>query len=238
MKNEIVLVTGASSGIGEACARLLSEHGYTVILSARTKKKLQAIEREMADSGKRALTIAGDATKDHDARNIVNESLKTFGAIHAIVHSAGVFRMNRVEATPPEEFRQVLDTNLTSLFYLLRHLLPHFYKQKRGRVIAISSILGKQAYPLETAYCASKWGLMGFLSALREEARENGVTVTAICPGATLTPAWETYPKPLPEGKLIEARTVAETVAFALEQPAAACVDELVITPAKGPIEI
>jgi len=238
MNNEIVLVTGASSGIGEACARLLSERGYTVVLCARTKKKLQAIERELTDRGERALAIAGDVTKDNDARNVINESLKTFGAIHAIVHSAGVFRMNRVEATSPEEFRQLLDTNLTSLFYLLRHLLPHMYKQKRGRIVAISSILGKDAYPSESAYCASKWGLMGFLKALREEARERGVTVTAICPGATLTPSWDSYPKPLPEGKLIEAGTVASAVAFALQQPPAACVDELVITPAKGPIEL
>lgn len=238
MKNEIVLVTGASSGIGEACARLLSERGYTVVLSARTKKKLQAIERELTDRGERALAISGDVTKDNDARNVINESLKTFGAIHAIVHSAGVFRMNRVEATSPEEFRQVLDTNLTSLFYLLRHLLPHMYKQQQGRIVAISSILGKEAYPSESAYCASKWGLMGFLKALREEARGHGVTVTAICPGATLTPSWDSYPKPLPEGKLIEAGTVASAVAFALEQPATTCVDELVITPAKGPMEL
>lgn len=238
MKNEVVIVTGASSGIGEACARMLAERGWTVVLSARTKKKLQAIERELTDGGMRSLAIAGDVTKEEEARSVVVESLKTFGAVHAIVHAAGIFRMNRVEATPPSEFRQVIDTNLTSLFFLLRHLLPHMYKQNHGRVIAISSILGKEAFALESAYCASKWGLMGFLNALREEARSHDVTVTAVCPGATLTPSWNSFPGPLPEGKLLQAKTVAEAVAFALEQPKGACVDELVITPAKGPIDI
>ncbi len=238
MKNEIVLVTGASSGIGEACARLLSERGHTVILSARNKARLAALEKEFSDRGKRAIALPGDATREEEARDVVKEALKTFGAVHALVHSAGLFRMGPLEATSAEEFRQVIETNLTSLFYFLRHLLPHFYKQKHGHVIALSSIMGKQGCARETAYCASKWGLMGLLAALREEARPHGVTVTAVCPGATLTPAWDSFPKPLPEGKLMDARTVAEAVAFSLEQPALACVDELVLTPARGPIAL
>lgn len=235
MDKKIILVTGASSGIGEAVAGRLAEDRHTVVLTGRNRKKLEAMERSMASEGKRVVAVAGDLTQEEDARHIVAEALKTFGTLHAVVHSAGVFRMNRIESTPSEEFRQVLDTNLTSTFYLLKYLMPHFYKQGSGHVIALSSIAGKIGFPEETAYCASKWGLMGLLAALRLEAAPKGVKVTAILPGATLTPAWDTFTGPLPKDRLMSAESVADAVLFALSQPAAANVDEIHLMPSRDP---
>ena len=235
MDKKIVLVTGASSGIGEAVARRLARERYTVVLTGRNRSKLETMARTMAGEGLRVVAIPGDITVEAEVRSIVEESLKTFGTVNALVHSAGIFRMNPVEATPTEEFRQVMDTNLTSTYFLLKFLMPHFYKQGAGHIIALSSIAGKIGFPQETAYCASKWGLMGMLAALRMEAAPRGVKVTAILPGATLTPAWDTFTGELPADRLMSAESVADAVLFALSQPAAACVDELHLMPARDP---
>lgn len=235
MDKMIVLVTGASSGIGEAVARKLAALHHTVILTGRDKKKLEAMERSMASEGQRVVAIAGDLRDEAQVRFVVAEALKTFGAVHAAVHSAGVFRMKRADETPLDLWREVLDTNLTSTFLLAKHLLPHFYRQGAGHFVAISSIAGKRGFPAETAYCASKWGLMGFLQALRMEACELGVRVTAVLPGATLTPAWGTYAGKLPVERMMKPESVAEAVAFALGQPPEANVDELLIMPSRDP---
>lgn len=235
MDKKIVLVSGASSGIGEAVARKLAQAHHTVVLTGRDRKRLEAMERAMASEGQRVVAIAGDVTKDEDVRHIVAEALKTFGAVHAFVHSAGLFRVSRLEDTSAEEFRQVMDTNLTSVFAFLKHLLPHFYKQGGGHVLAVSSVAARKGFAGETAYCASKWGLMGFLEALRLEARDRGVRVTAILPGPTATRAWEEFQGWPSETEMLSAETVAEAVLFALGQPEGASVDELVIAPARDP---
>lgn len=235
MDKKIVLVTGASSGIGEAAARKLAHDRHTVVLSGRNKAKLESMAREMAGKGERVVAIAGDLREESDVRHIVAESLKTFGTLHALVHSAGIFRMNRVEAESAAQFREVLDTNLTSTFYLLKHLLPHFYKQNSGHIIALSSIAGREGFAGQTAYCASKWGLMGMLAALRKEASSKGVKVTTILPGATLTPAWDSFIGDLPKDMLMSAESVANAIVFALGQAGPTNLDEILLMPAKDP---
>jgi NADP-dependent 3-hydroxy acid dehydrogenase YdfG len=235
MEKKIILVTGATSGIGEATARRLAASKHAVVLAGRNREKLEEMRRDLASAGQRVAVIAGDLTKEEDARFVVTEALKAFGAVQVLVHSAGVFRMNRAENTTAEEFREVLDTNVTSLQSLLKHLLPHFYKEGFGHVVAISSIAGRIAFPGETAYCSSKWGLMGYLGALQMEAGQKGVRVSAIMPGPTLTPSWETYQGKLIHENMLSAETVAEAVSFVIDQPENVCIQEMLIMPAKNP---
>jgi len=235
MDKKIVLVTGASSGIGEATARALASAHHTVVMTGRDRAKLESMERAMASGGQRVVAIPGDLVHEEQARTVVAEALKTFGAIHALVHSAGIFRMNRLESAPAGEFRQVMDTNLTSMQHLMQVVMPHFTRQGHGHVVAISSIAARVGFPAETAYCASKWGLMGFLAALREEVREQGVRVTAVLPGPTLTPAWGSFKGPLLKERLVLPETVAAAVLFVLGQPPEANIDELVVTPSRDP---
>ena len=235
MDKKIVLVTGASSGIGEAVARRLGAEKHTVVLTGRNRERLVALERAMATKGQRVVAVAGDLTKEAEAREVVAESLKTFGALDALVHSAGIFRISPLETMTAKAFREVMDTNLTSLFLVLKSLLPHFYGRGRGQVVAISSIAGRQAFSDETAYCASKWGLQGFLEALRLEAGPKGVKVTSVLPGATWTPAWQAFEGEVPEEKLLASETVAAAVAYALAQPENALVESLVLRPSRDP---
>ena len=235
MDRKIILVTGATSGIGEATARRLAALKHTVILTGRNRDKIEEMERSMASVGQRVVGLAGDLTREEDARFVASEALKTFGTVHVLVHSAGIFKLSRAEKTGAEEFRQVLDTNLTSLQHLLSYLLPHFYKEGSGHVVAISSVAGRLAFPLETAYCSSKWGLMGYLGALRMEAAERGVRVTAILPGPTLTPEWDGSDGAFDRDKMLTALNVAEAVSFAVGQPENACIEEILIMPSRDP---
>jgi NADP-dependent 3-hydroxy acid dehydrogenase YdfG len=235
MDRKVVLVTGATSGIGEAAARELAGRRHTVVLSGRDGGRIVALERDLSAKGLRVVAIPGDLTRDEEAREVVSESLKTFGEVHALVHAAGVFQVSRVEETPSETFRAVLDANLTSLHHLLRHLLPHFYARSRGHLVAVGSVAGRRAFPLETAYCAAKWGLLGFLEALRLEGRERGLKVTLVNPGPTATPIWKTFPGKAPLDRMLRPEDVARAAAFALDQPEDVLVEEITVTPARDP---
>lgn len=234
MDKEIVLLTGASSGIGRAVALKLADAHHTVIVTARTKERLTPVEKEISARGRRVLALPADLTREEDVRGLVEESLKTFGTVHSIVHCAGWGTIKPVHETSPEEWRRTLDANLTSLFLLTRALLPHFLRRRHGRVVALSSVAGRHAFRDHAAYCASKFGLMGLLGALRAEVRGRGITVTAICPGPTDTPFWEGLGTPRPAA-ILHPEAVADAVLFALGQPESACVEELVIQPSGGP---
>ncbi len=235
MERKVVLVTGATSGIGEAAARELAQRRHTIVLSGRDRGRIVALERELSAKGLRVVAIPGDLAVETDARDVVAESLKTFGEVHALVHAAGAFQVSRLEETSPEVFRAVLDANLTSLQHLLRHLLPHFYVRGRGHVVAIGSIAARRAFSLETAYCAAKWGLLGFLEALRLEGRERGLKVTLVNPGPTATPIWSAYPGHAPLDKMLRPEDVARAAAFALDQPENVLVEEISVTPSRDP---
>lgn len=236
MDKEIVLLTGASSGIGRAVATKLAAADFTVVLTARRSDLLAELEREIASNAGRAVAVPADVTVEDEVRHVVDECIATFGTAHALVHCAGWGAVKPLHETSTEEWRRTLDTNLTSLYFFAKYLLPHFFRQGHGHVVALSSIAGKEAFRDHTAYCASKFGLMGLLGALRKEARGRGITVTAVCPGATDTPYWDNIPGDWPRGKMMTAETVADAVVFALRQPESACLEELVVQPAGGPL--
>jgi len=234
MDAKTIVVTGATSGIGEATARKLAALGHRVFLTGRNRAKLDALKRDLS-AGASVGTATADLAVAEEARALAAEAIRTFGSVDVLVHSAGIFRMGGAELTSAEEFKRVLDTNLTSLQHLMRDLLPHFYERRSGHVVAISSIAGRVGYPAETAYCSSKWGLMGYLSALRMEAGERGVRVTAIMPGPTLTPEWEASKGEIIPENMLRPEDVAETVAFAVGQPQNSCIEELLIMPSLSP---
>jgi 3-oxoacyl-[acyl-carrier protein] reductase len=235
MEKKSILVTGATSGIGEAVARHLAAAGHAVVLTGRNRAKLEEMTRALQGKGLRAAAVPGDLTREEEARAVVAEALKASGTLHVLVHSAGIFSLSPVEETAAGELQRVLETNLVSLQRVLGHLLPHFYEKGFGHVVAISSIAGREAFPGQTAYCSSKWGLMGYLGALRMEARERGVRVTAIMPGPVLTPEWDTYGGTLHREKMLAAGDVAGAVAFAIGQGENACVEELLLMPSRNP---
>jgi 3-oxoacyl-[acyl-carrier protein] reductase len=157
-----------------------------------------------------------------------------WGAADVVVPAAGTTFLAAVEQTTPEDFHDILATNLTGVFLLLRALLPAMKERGRGWIFPLLSVAARRAFPHWGAYCASKWGLYGLIEVLREELKGTGVRVTALFPGATDTPIWDRLPGTWDRAAMISPREVARALAYALESNPSTLVEEIHLGPAGG----
>lgn len=182
LDGKVVIVTGASSGVGEAAARLFAARGANVVLAARTVSKLDALAKEIG-----GLAVATDVTSVDDLRALVDRTLEAYGKLDVLVNNAGFNARGDFAQLDPEGIVAILDTNLKAPMLLTRFALPHLEKT-RGVVVNVASIAGHVPLPGESPYCASKWGLRGFTFAVGEEMRGRGVSLCAVSPGPIATP--------------------------------------------------
>lgn len=190
LKGAVALVTGASSGIGEATARALAARGAHVVLTARRKNRLEkrAAEIRALANGAEALVIPGDLTVRGEAEQIASEALAWKGRVDVLVNNAGAGRMQFLEDFDSQaDIRPVLDLDLAAPIFLTRTLLPAMLQRKSGTIINVSSISGLVGTATSTVYCAAKFGLNGFNDALRSEVRGMGIDVCLVCPGPVRT---------------------------------------------------
>ncbi len=189
IKDKVVMVTGASRGIGKATALLLAEKGAKVAIVARSKTDLEKTLQEIKSKNKNAecLAVVTDVTKEEDIKNLVKATVKKFGRIDILVNNAGI-GINKpvIDFTTPD-WEQTLDTNLKAPFLASREVLPIMIKQKSGQIINISSGAGKNPIANYAAYCASKFGLIGFSESLALEVRNYNIKVSVLLPGTTAT---------------------------------------------------
>lgn len=180
----VAIVTGASSGIGAATARLLARRGYRVTLAARSTDKLQALAAEI---GAGALAVTTDVRRRQDIRHMVDETLRQFGRIDVLVNSAGLGYASWVVEIDPDELREQIETNLIGLIETTQAVLPHMLAQRAGHVVNVSSIAGLLGVPGLSVYNATKFAVNGFSEALRREVGAFGVQVSLLCPGGVET---------------------------------------------------
>ena len=183
LAGQVVLITGASSGIGEATARRLARAGAKVVLAARRLDRLEALAREIDATGAAVLAVAGDITSEADRRILVTEALKKFGRIDALINNAGYGTRGALEMVPVEAIRRNFETNVFSLLALTQLVVPVMRERGRGCVVNIGSVAGKIARPLSSIYDATKHALEAFTDGLRGELQPFGVRVTLIRPG-------------------------------------------------------
>jgi short-subunit dehydrogenase len=185
----VALVTGASSGIGEAAARSLAGRKARVILTARRTDRLERLAAEIRAAGDGdALVLPGDLTAPGEIERIAKESLAWKGRVDVLVNNAGVGRMRFLEDLDPQaDIRPVLELDLTAPILLARALLPPMIERRAGCIINIGSTSGLMALPTSSIYCAAKFGLRGFNDALRREVRGTGIQVCLVCPGPVHT---------------------------------------------------
>lgn len=184
LSKSVALVTGASSGIGEAATRALAAAGASVVVSARRKTKLDALVGEL---GENAFAIEGDVSNENEATAMVEQTVDRFGRIDTLINSAGIIDSGGLESLAMENWRRVIEINLFGTMYACKAALPHMKAQQSGDIINISSTAGRRAAGLMGAYSTSKFGLTGFTEGLRQEMGEYGVRVSIIEPGATET---------------------------------------------------
>lgn len=189
IKAAVVVITGASSGIGRATARLFAQHGATVVLAARRAGELREVEQECGALGGRALAVPTDVGREDQVEALADHALEAFGRIDVWVNSAAVLLLGKVEDTPTAIHEQVIHTNLFGYLYGTRIAVRHFRRQGHGVLINNVSVLGASAVPYASAYCATKWGIRGLTESVRMEVLDApDIHVCAVLPSAVDTP--------------------------------------------------
>jgi NAD(P)-dependent dehydrogenase (short-subunit alcohol dehydrogenase family) len=184
LNGKIALVTGGGRGIGRAIALRFATEGASVAIAARSENELQAVVAEICAAKGRAVGIAADVSQETECEKIVRAAHEAFGAIHILVNNAGIYGpVSPIEKASPADWDAVLAVNLRGPFLLSRLVLPEMYRRKSGAILNITSIAAKAAFQLNSAYAASKAGLIGLTHTLAAEGARKGVRVNALSPG-------------------------------------------------------
>jgi 3-oxoacyl-[acyl-carrier protein] reductase len=222
MEGKIALVTGASRGIGQACALALAREGATVIGTATSDKGAEAITAYLQAAGAKGRGMKLNVTDAADVDAVITAIDKDFGAIGILVNNAGITRDNLLMRMKDEEWEEIMATNLTSVFRLSRAVLRAMMKARSGRIISIASVVGAMGNAGQTNYSAAKAGIMGFTKSLAREVGSRNITVNCVAPGFIDTDMTRALPEAqrqsllehIPLGRLGTAAEIAEAVAF------------------------
>src|SRR5258705_6660998 len=187
LDGQIVIVTGASAGIGEAASRRLAVEGATVVMTARRAERLEALKQEIESVGGRALAVVGDVTSAEDRERLVQETMRGFGRIDGLVNNAGYGQRGPIELVPGEGIRQNFETNLFSFIALTQLVIPIMRAQQSGRIVNVSSVAGRIARPLSSVYDATKHALEAISDGMRGELAPFGIKVIVVEPGFIIT---------------------------------------------------
>jgi NADP-dependent 3-hydroxy acid dehydrogenase YdfG len=237
--DKIVVITGASSGIGESTAKLLARHGAKVVLGARRKNRIDAVVKEISAAGGEAIGFAVDVTKRAEVEALIQATVDSFGRVDVIVNNAGTMLIAPVQALKVGEWDRQIDVNIKGLLYGVAAVLPHMQKQKNGHIINIASVFGIKVFaPGGTVYCATKSAVRALTEGLRIELHSQNIRCTMISPGAVATELPEGTSEEATRENLrefykmaIPANSIASTIAYAIEQPHEVEIDEVVIRP-------
>jgi len=245
VKDKVVIITGASSGIGEATAKLLASQGAKVVLGARRTDKLKRIADGITQSGGQAVWQALDVTKQEDNDRIVTLAKNTFGRVDVIFLNAGLMPNSPLSALKTDDWHRMVDVNVKGVLNGVAAVLPTFLKQKSGHVIATSSVAGLKAYPNGAVYGGTKWFVRDFMEVLRMESamESTHIRTATIYPAAIhtelLTTISETHTREQMQGVYdqygIPPDRIARIVAFAIDQPEDTTVNEFTVGPANQP---
>jgi NADP-dependent 3-hydroxy acid dehydrogenase YdfG len=239
LSGQVVAVTGASSGIGEATALTCARAGAAVALAARRADRIQALAERIAGEGGRAIAVPADVGDEDQAHAFVDRAHSELGRLDVLVNNAGVMLLGAIENAPTEEWRQMIHVNVLGVLYCTHAALPLMRQQGSGHIINISSVAGRVARAGSAVYNLTKWGVGAFSEALRQEAVEMGVRVTLVEPGAVATElAGHNRPEVLEQiakrfggFTLLSAEDIAGAILYAIGQPQHVSVNELLIRP-------
>jgi NAD(P)-dependent dehydrogenase (short-subunit alcohol dehydrogenase family) len=231
-----IVITGASQGIGAAIANAFADRSDArLVLVARNEENLEHVAALCRDRGAEVDTIACDVTQDRDVASMARAVLAESGPPTILVNNAGRFAPGRLVDTSAELFRSQLEVNLTSAFLVTRAFLPAMLEADRGHLFFLASVASVQGYAGGAAYCAAKHGLLGLARVLRQETKSSRLRVTAVLPGATLTPAWDGAN--IPEENFVPAADVARSIVDIASLDERTNVEEILIRPQPGDVK-
>jgi NADP-dependent 3-hydroxy acid dehydrogenase YdfG len=238
IENKIVVITGASSGLGAATARRLADEGATVVLAARRLARIQALVAEIAGKGGKALAIETDVANREQVKVLVDKTVETHGRIDVLLNNAGVMPLSPLERLKVDEWDQMIDVNIKGVLYGIAAALPHMQRQKSGHIINVSSVAGHKIIPTGSVYCATKFAVRALSEGLRQEVKPYNIRTTIISPGSVATELLDRISEPDIEAAVrertsyaIPADSFARMVAFAISQPDDVDVSEILFRP-------
>ena len=233
LEGKVVIITGASTGIGAATARALNKLGCRLTLAARSAEKLEALAAEL---GANALAVPTDITVPADITNMVDKTIAQFGHVDVLFANAGIYIPGKVAEGDPDAWANLMNVNVDGVLRSVHAVLPHMMAQKSGDILVTSSISGFIDIQWEPIYSASKHAIQGFVHTLRRQVLKDGIRVMAVAPGMVANELWGFYEqakidKIVAERGAIRSEDVADAVIFMLSQPPHVTIRDLVMLP-------
>jgi NADP-dependent 3-hydroxy acid dehydrogenase YdfG len=237
--DKVIVITGASSGLGEATARHLAKHGAKLVLGARRIQRLDALARELSLSERAALRM--DVTSRTDVEALVGRAIELYGRIDVMLNNAGLMPQAPLERLRVDEWDQMIDVNLKGVLYGIAAALPHMQRQKSGHFINVSSVAGHKVGPGFAVYAATKHAVRALSEGLRQEVKPYNIRTTVISPGAVATELPNSVTDPDTAARIrkyynetaVPAESFARAVAFAISQPEEVDVNEILFRPTR-----
>lgn len=241
IQDKVILITGASSGIGEACARLLAEKGARLLLGARRTERLQQLVDEIRQAGGKADFRHLDVTRQEDSQAFVDAAVAQYGRVDVLINNAGVMPLSRLDVLKVDEWNRMIDVNVRGVLHGIAAALPVMQRQRSGQFINIASIGAYSVSPTAAVYCATKYAVRAISEGLRQEVGGD-IRVTLVSPGVVESELAESITDPSSREAMKAFRKVAITpdaiaraIAYAVEQPADVDVSELIVRPTASP---
>src|SRR5215472_6798559 len=237
----VVVITGASSGLGEATARLLSAQGASVVLGARRIDRLRVLADELSRRSGKALAVPTDVVQCDQVKRLVDAAVQTYGRIDVMINNAGLMPQALLERLKIDEWNQMIDVNIKGVLYGIAAALPHMKQQKAGHFINVSSVAGHRVGPGFAVYAATKYAVRALSEGLRQEVKPYNIRTTVISPGAVATELPNTVTDPQAAERIrkfyaevaIPAESFARAVAFTRSQPEEVDVNEILFRPTR-----
>ena len=234
LDGKVVVVTGASKGIGKAIASAFAAAGAKVVLAARTRETLEQVAVELRESGAEAIAVPTDVTDVDAVQRLIEQALTAYQRVDILVNNAGIGYFGPVVDFAPDDWDTVLNSNLKAVYLCTKYALPSMLAQSSGQIINVLSIAAKVAFEASAAYCAAKAGALALTKVLAAEVRQQNIRVTAVLPGSVHTPFWDDIPEHPDFEQMLKPEHVADTVVSVCQQPLGMVTEEIVMMPPLG----
>jgi len=241
IEGKVVVITGASSGLGEATARLLSSQRATVVLGARRADRLRQLAKELEANGNKAIAVTTDVTRRDEVKSLVDAAVGNYGRIDVMINNAGLMPQAPLKQLKVDEWDRMIDVNIKGVLYGIAAALPHMQRQKSGHFINVSYVAGHRLGPGFAVYAATKHAVRALSEGLRQEVKPYNIRTTVISPGAVATELPNSITDAAAAERIrtfysqvaVPAESFARAVAFAIDQPEDVDINEILYRPTR-----
>lgn len=238
IQDKVIIITGVSSGIGEATAKELASKGAKLVMAARREERLARLQEEIQSSGGQAIYKVTDVTSHDQMEGLADYALKEFGKIDVMINNAGVMPLSPVHEKKINEWDTMVDVNIKGVLYGIAAVLPAMRERKEGHIINVSSVAGHLVFPASSVYSGTKFAVRAITEGLRQEEAKNNIRTTIISPGSVATELTDHISGTELKASIkqqsdiaIDPASIARAIAFAIEQPSDVAINELIVRP-------